>query len=40
MVKINVHVSMVDIVGLTNLQLGLALALEELYMVLDMSKKS
>ena len=40
MVKINVHVSMVDIVGLTNLQLGLVLVLEVLYMALDMSEKS
>ena len=40
MAKINVHVSMVDIVGLTNLQLGLVLVLEVLYMALDMSEKS
>ena len=40
MAKINVHVSMVEVVGLTNLQLGLVLALEELYMALGMSKKS
>ena len=40
MAKINVHVSMVEVVGLTNLQLGLVLALEELFMVQDMSEKS